>query len=112
MNRFDQNRNPRWDPDALVDFELFPRGRATPVSSGYRPHYQVRPDYLTSVSHFFIEVESVAPGESAEAFVKFLTPEAYPGSLREGQKIEVSEGSRAVGKALIKRIYNTLLMAG
>ena len=112
MNTFDCYTNPSWEPDALVEFELLEGGRSNPVSSGYRPHYQVKADYLTSVSHFFINSESVLPGQSAQAFVKFITPEAYPGSLREGHKIEVSEGSIVIGRALIKCIYNETLRAG
>ena len=57
FNKFDSNVNPKWEPDALVQFELFATeksGRKREVVNGYRPQYKVRRDYLTSTFHFFL----------------------------------------------------------
>ena len=55
-------------PDAEVIFELTSLkedGSVRRVLSGYRPAYNVKPDYSTSVSHNFIEIESVSTGDIA-----------------------------------------------
>jgi hypothetical protein len=100
-------------PDAHVMFELTSQlmsGGAKSVLSGYRPHYKIRPDYLTSVRHRFLDDAGVTTGERKPAEVWFLTPEAYPHSLWEGQILEVAEGARVVGTATIMKVLNPLLL--
>ncbi len=79
------------------------------MSNGYRPDYRVRPDYWTSANHKFVGTDSVRTGESAEADVWLLTPEAYPGCLREGDSIEVAEGSRVVARVVVLAVLNPIL---
>ena len=101
--------NPDWDPDALVEFALLPAGeggKTLGVSNGYRPQYLINDDYLTSTDHFFIDSDRVKLGHSCNAFVRFITPEAYPHTLSVGRRIKVQEGSRLVGHATVIEIYN------
>lgn len=103
-DRFDPDENPRWEPDALVEVTF--SQRELPVRNGYRPHYKVKKDYLTTTLHWFIENGEAKPNIATLAFVKFITPEAYPYCLEVGQQIEVGEGCNSVGFALVKEIYN------
>ncbi len=101
--------------DAEVLFKLLPTmtgGRQTPAGTGYRPLYKLRDDYLTSVEHIFIDREAVKPGEEIVAHVWFITPEAYPHSLWVGRRIAVCEGSRVIGEACIRAVFNPLLQLG
>ncbi len=107
-DKFDRNENPNWEPDALVEVTF--TVRRTPALNGYRPQYKVKDDYLTSTHHWFIEKGEAQPNQSTQAFVKFVTPEAYPHCLNPGEKIEVCEGSLVIGWAKILEIYNEKLL--
>jgi elongation factor Tu len=99
-------------PDARVTFELtaFSEGGGTrQVLSGYRPAYDVRADYWTSVSHEFANAEGARTGERVAADVWFITPEVYPGTLWPGRVIRVAEGSRVVGIATVEQVLNPVL---
>ena len=105
--------SPQRNPDAEVLFELTSRtiaGDIKRVLSGYRPAYDVQPDYWTSVHHEFVDVEGIATGETARAEVWFLTPEVYPQSLWIGRTLAVAEGSRRVGVATVVKIFNAVLL--
>jgi hypothetical protein len=84
-------------------------GSVKRVLSGYRPIYDVRPDYWTSVHHEFAHGEEVSTGGRAIADVWFISPEAYPHSLWPGRVLNVAEGSRLVGKAVIEQVLNPVL---
>jgi hypothetical protein len=99
-------------PDVEASISFLPTaagGRATPARSGYRPQHQIRPDYQTSGTHRYVDCEEVAPGEIALATITFITPEAYPNSIRAGDVLDVLEGSRLVGHATIRRVLNASL---
>jgi elongation factor Tu len=102
-------------PDAEVLFEFTAAsaldGSKRFVISGYRPNYLVKPDYRTSTLHRFVDVERVHTGETAKAEVWFISPEHYPNTLREGQRIEVGEGGTRVGFATVLKVHNPLLKA-
>ena len=105
-----QHREP--DIEARVNYiSTALGGRAGPVFSGYRPNHLVKPDYLTSGHHEYLDTSQVNPGESAIAHIWFLSPEAYPHSLTVGQSINVQEGNRLVGYAIVTKIFNPLLNA-
>ena len=86
-------------------------GRSIPAASGYRPVHLVKPGYLTSGHHEYLDKSKVHPGESGVAHIWFLSPEAYPHSLTIGQSINVQEGGRLVGHAVVTKIFNPLLNA-
>jgi hypothetical protein len=96
-------------PDAIVLFELTSStydGKRKTVVRGYRPAYKIRPDYITSTHHEFLDRETVSTDEAAHAEVWFLSPEAYPKSLWVGRSLEVVEGSRVIGSAQVLEILN------
>jgi elongation factor Tu len=112
FNKFDQDINPNFEPDAHVELTLLSvsdGGRDMTVTSAYRPHFRVADDYLTSTAHFFVDVETLSSGETCDSLVAFISPEAYPKSLRVGQVLDVCEASRVVGKAKIVEVYNDIL---
>lgn len=102
------------DPDAEIRLQLratVAGGRKGPIRSGYRPAHRVRPDCLTSGIIDLAGREWLSPGEESLAFVTFVSPEHYPGSLRAGQVLDVQEGSQVVGQATIVRVLNPMLLA-
>jgi len=107
-DKFDRSKNPDWDPDALVEVTFF--GRKTIAGNGYRPHYKVMGDYLTTTAHWFIETGEALPNEATLAFVKLVTPEKYPHCLAKDMIIDVGESSKVIGHAKILEVYNELLL--
>lgn len=98
------------DCEAVVTFlSTEEGGRQGPARSGYRPHHRVRDDYLTTGIHQYIDQEWVQPGESARAYITFITPEAYPRCLWIGRVLYVQEGSKVVASARIVRVFNAVL---
>ena len=86
-------------------------GRSAPCASGYRPSHLVIADYLTSGEHHYPECEWLHPGESARAFIEFVSPEDYPRTMRVGQVISIREGGCLVGHAEVVTILNQILLA-
>jgi hypothetical protein len=84
-------------------------GKRKTVLSGYRPVYDIRPDYWTSTHHEFISANELSTGEETTAKVWFLTPEVYPKSLWVGRVLKVAEGSRQVGTATVEAVLNPIL---
>ena len=104
----------KWLPDALVELSLYTEeqgGRRTGVCNNYKPQYRVLDDYLTSTVHAFVDKEIINPGESCNAYVKFITPEYYPNCLFVGRKIYVHEASKIVGLATVIEVYSDQLKA-
>ena len=102
------NRN----PDAEVILSLIPTesgGKTRSILSGYRPVYCVKPDYWTSTHHELIGVTELLPGQQCNANVWFVSPEYYPHALWVGQELNVAEGSKKVGTAIITNVFNVLL---
>lgn len=80
-------------------------------ATGYRPAFQIRMDYLSTGEIILIDKSSLDFGDTAEAFIRFLTPNVYPFSLWEGKKVYFMEGDNITGEATIKEIYNSILKA-
>lgn len=83
--------------------------RHTPFFRGYRPVHAVTGDYLTTGVHHYYDVEYVHYGESAIGTITFISPEAYPNSLWVGKVLEIQEGSKLVGYAMVTKIFNEIL---
>jgi hypothetical protein len=107
-DNFARNENPDWEPDALVEVTF--TARKTAALNGFRPHYKVKKDYLTTTHHWFIENGVALPNQPTQAFVKFITPSEYPDCLKPGEEIMVGEGSKMVGSAKILEVYNEQLL--
>ena len=78
------------------------------IWSGYRPAYDIN-GYLTTGMIEFIDTKRLDIGETAEAYITFISPEYYSQSLCVGQKIDFYDGSKKVGEAQVLEIYNKIL---
>ena len=105
-------------PDIKVTFHLYGKdevkedekiyARRGYASSGYRPQHKIEENKLADGIHEY-EQEKVKPGENAEGTITFLSPENYPHSLWIDKKIDIQEGERIIGYAIIKEIFNKSL---
>lgn len=94
--------------DALVIIENN-RPSKSSIHSGYMPAFKIKDDYLTSGKIELIGCKELKFGEKSIAEVKFITPEAYPHCLYNGQKIQFQEGSTVHGSITIIEIKNPIL---
>lgn len=95
-------------PDVEVTFH-FNGTRRTGVRDGYRPAHRVLEDYLTTGVHHYFDVVEVAPDGDARGTITFITPESYPNSIWEGKVIDIQEGARVVGIAIVEKVLNPVL---
>ena len=84
-------------------------GRQSAAASSYRPHHNLRDDYLSSGIHQYLETEWLKPGETSLANIQFGKPAHYPHCLWRGRVLRVQEGGRLVGYAEVIDIFNPLL---
>jgi hypothetical protein len=84
-------------------------GALKQVGSGYRPLYDVRPDYWSSAHHEFINTDRVTTGEQSLAEVWLLSPEAYPQTFWIVRQLNVAGGSRVIGTVEVLQILNPSL---
>lgn len=78
--------------------------------SGYRPAHLIN-NYLTTGIHTYIGTDCLRKGESTEGYIKFISPEYYPHTMKVGDKIVFQEGANVVGYIEILEILNDLLKA-
>ncbi len=95
-------------PDVEVEFR-FNGSKTNPVASGYRPSHLIKEGYLTCGVHKYFKEDIVMPGETVCGTITFISPEVYPGCLWIGKEINIQEGARVVGIAVIKKIINPVL---
>ena len=95
-------------PDVEVEFR-FNGKKINPVASGYRPDHLIKEGYLTCGVHKYFKEDIVMPDETVSGTITFISPEAYPRCLWVGKEINIQEGARIVGCAVVKQIFNPLL---
>ena len=98
-----------YKPDIKGKVEIFKNAKDVPVTSGYRPAHEIHGNIGTTGEHIYYENEIVFPGETAMAYIKFLSPESYIHSLYEGKELSIKEASQVVGKVIITEVYNEQL---
>jgi len=107
------NKHFKADVEAIIenkrDNKYNPFQHPNPFGQGYSPAHLVRPDYLTSGRHHYLDKDEVYFNETATAEIQFLSPETYPKCLWVGKKIQFQEGSRITGYATITKIYNKIV---
>lgn len=100
-------------PDLGVELKFLSTaegGRVGPVVSGYRPDHDFGlVGSLLCAAHEYVGVESVNPGESVQACLRFANPEFLAGRLREGSHFTVQEGQRVIALGTVKSIHNPML---
>ena len=84
-------------------------GRSGYATHRYFPQYEIGDGLCTGGAHQFFERDTVQPGESARAGVKFLGADSLPAKLQVGQSLRVLEGPKLVAHAIITRIWNQAL---
>lgn len=87
------------------------RTSKTPFATGYRPSFQILPNYLTTGEITLIENKILSCGTTSQAYIRFLTPDNYPHSLWVGKIIYFYEGEAVTGSAEIIDIYNNILLS-
>ena len=95
-------------PDIEAEITFVPTdqgGRSKPAFSGYRPQfYYDRHDW--DADQEYPDVESVLPGQTARALLRFLSPEAHVGRVQLGMEFEVREGTRLVARGRVTKILH------
>ena len=79
-------------------------------SSGYRPAFKIKENYLSTGEIELIGRKKLDVGESCEAYISFLTPDIYPESMWKGKKLIFSEGEKITGEAIVEEVYNQILL--
>lgn len=92
-------------PDVEVIFEFVEDRK---LFEGYRPAHLIGENYLTTGIHSYYNLEDGYDKE-LKGTITFISPEAYPASLRVGEKIPIYEGRVKVGYATITNIFNSIL---
>jgi hypothetical protein len=78
------------------------------VYSGYRPAHLIG-GILTTGVHEYIDADCIYNGESKEGFITFVSPEAYPHTIKVGDKISFQDGATIVGYAEVLDVINCVL---
>jgi hypothetical protein len=85
-------------------------GRIKPFVSGYRSQFFYE-NHDWDVQHLYNTVESVAPGQTALADLKFLSPEFQVGRLYVGKAFQIREGQRTFGQGYVQAITGLMASA-
>ena len=67
----------------------------------------IKEGYLTTGVHNYYNIENNT--DEIKGMITFLSPEYYPNCLWVGKKIEMYEGSKIIGYAIITQIFNPTL---
>jgi translation elongation factor EF-Tu-like GTPase len=97
--------NQKYEPDVQVELRFLTTeegGRKTLVYSNYRPQFFYAGHHYV-VNHKFPK-EGVAPGETTEAELTFLSPELLQGHIHVGAIFEIYEGAKKVAEGKILQI--------
>lgn len=96
--------NHGYDVEALFQFN---DNRKNNVYQGYRPAHMIKEGYLTTGVHYYYDLDNNF--DKLKGTITFISPEAYPACLWIGKKIEMYEGSKLIGYAIIIKIFNPIL---
>jgi elongation factor Tu len=95
-------------PDIEAEITFVPTeqgGRSTPAFSGYRPQfYYDEQDW--GAEQEYPDVESVLPGQTVRALLRFLNPDAHVGRVHPGLEFQLREGARVVAHGRVTRILH------
>ena len=77
---------------------------------GYRPAHLLSDNYFTTgLHHYLTPIRPNGSGLQTYGTIAFLSPELYPKTMRKGMRIEMYEGRKKIGYAVIERILNPIL---
>ena len=105
---------PSRPPDVQAEITLLPTeegGRRTPAFSGYRPSHDLGVAGMTNDAvHEYVGCASLPPGATATANMWLSRPEFQEGRLHPGLTFTVQEGGRIVGRGVITKVINEVLL--
>ena len=82
-----------------------PTEEGRPLLSQDRPQFYYDGHDWDAV-HYYPDVESVHPGESARAYLAFLSPAEHVGRLRPGRVFLLRQGNRVIGYGSVVRLLD------
>src|SRR5205807_8066428 len=97
-----------YPPDIEAEVTFVPTeqgGRKTPAFSGYRPQFYYD-GHDWDADQEYPDVESVAPGQTVRALLRFLSPDLQVGRVHPGMEFQVREGARVVAHGRVKKILH------
>jgi translation elongation factor EF-Tu-like GTPase len=97
-----------YPPDIEAEITFVPTeqgGRKTLAFSGYRPQFYYD-EHDWDAEHEYPDVESVAPGQTVRALLRFLSPEMHVGRMHPGTEFQVREGARVVAHGRVTKILH------
>ncbi|MEH2960568.1 hypothetical protein [Candidatus Merdisoma sp. JLR.KK006] len=77
------------------------------IYQNYRPAHKIKKGYLTTGIHNYYNIDNSS--NEIKGTITFVSPESYPACLWIGKRIEMYEGSKVVGYAIITQIFNPIL---
>ena len=80
-------------------------GRSNPVFSGYRPQFYYDENDWDAIQEY-PDVETVLPGQTVRALLRFIRPDMHVGRLHPGMEFQVREGSRVVARGRVTKILH------
>jgi elongation factor Tu len=95
-------------PDVEAEITFVPTeqgGRSTPAFSGYRGQF-FYDGHDWDADQEYPDVESVLPGQTVRALLRFASPEMHEGRLRPGTEFQVREGARIVARGKVTKILH------
>lgn len=84
-------------------------GRHAPAGTKYRPqfYYESNPEGTDwDAQHEFIGTETVAPGETIQSYVCFMSPEKHVGLIKVGTEFKLREGHRVVAEGVVMELLD------
>jgi translation elongation factor EF-Tu-like GTPase len=97
-----------YPPDIEAEITFVPTeqgGRKTPAFSGYRPQF-FYDGYDWDADQEYPDVESVSPGQTVRALLRFLSLERQVGRVHPGLEFLVREGARVVARGRVTKILH------
>jgi translation elongation factor EF-Tu-like GTPase len=94
------------DTDAEAEITFLPTehgGRDSSVRSDYRGQFYYDGHDWDAIQSY-PEVDEVRPGETARAYLTFISPDQHAGRLQPGKMFLVREGNRVVAYGQITRL--------
>jgi elongation factor Tu len=80
-------------------------GRRKPAFTGYRPQFYYDGRDWDAI-HTYPDVELVMPGQTARAYLSFLSPECHIGRLHTGKEFLIREGQRVIARGRVTKVID------
>src|SRR5437879_9750418 len=97
-----------YPPDIEAEVTFVPTeqgGRKTPAFSGYRPQFYYD-EHDWDADQEYPDVESVLPGQTVRALLRFASPDMHVGRIRPGMEFHIREGAQVVARGKVTKILH------